>query len=52
MKKMLIVLLVLLFMLTFIRIATSTYENIKRRNNEQMLPIPKYGMTTNSFVLT
>ena len=33
MKKCLSVILVLIFVFAFIRIATSTYENIKRRNN-------------------
>lgn len=33
MKKMLIIILILLFVFSFIRITTSTYENFKRSQN-------------------
>ncbi len=35
MKKFLSIILIILFVLVFIRIATSTYENIKRANDAQ-----------------
>ncbi len=37
MKKILIVVFVLLFMFAVIRITASTYENIKRKNNAQVM---------------
>ncbi len=37
MKKIIISILILLFIFAFIRITTSTYENLKR--NAQLLPI-------------
>ncbi len=46
MKKVLIVILVLLFVFAFIRITTSTYENIKRRNNAQVTPLSEYSIMT------
>ena len=38
MKKCLIVVLILLLTFAFIRITTSTYENIKRRKSAQLMP--------------
>jgi len=37
MKKIIIAILILMFIFAFIRISTSTYENLKR--NTQLLPI-------------
>lgn len=42
MKKILIVALVLLFAFAFIRITTSTLENIKRGNNAQVMSAPEH----------
>ncbi len=41
MKKILIVILVSLLAFAFIRIATSTYENISRKNDEKMEVTPQ-----------
>lgn len=40
MKKILVVILVLLFVFAFIRITTSICENLKRRNDAQGIPVP------------
>lgn len=45
MKKIIIILLIFLLAFAFIRIATSTYENIKRRNNTQVM-FAEYGKKT------
>ena len=37
MKKIILVVLIFLLAFAFIRITTSTYENIKRRNNTQVM---------------
>ena len=39
MKNVIIVILILLLVFAFIRIVTSTYENLKREQNSQVLPI-------------
>lgn len=46
MKKILVVILVLLFVFAFIRITTSTYENIKRTNNAHAMPVSEYKIMT------
>lgn len=48
MKKILITALVLLFAFAFIRITTSTFENIKRKNNEQVISAPEHEIKTGS----
>ena len=52
MKKILISILILIFLFAFIRITTSTYENIKRRNNAQAMPVTEFSIITNFLVLT
>ena len=39
MKNVIIVILIFLFVFAFMRIATSTYENLKRKQNSQVLQI-------------
>ena len=52
MKKILITILILIVVFALIRITTSTYENIKRRNNAQAMPVPDFSIITNFLVLT
>ncbi len=52
MKKILTVILILLFAFAFIRIASSTYENKKRRNNTHALPTYEHSIITSFLVLT
>ncbi len=47
MKKILITILILLLVFALIRITTSTYENIKRRNNAHVMPVSEYRIMTN-----
>lgn len=44
MRKILAVIFILIFAFAFIRITTSTYENIKRRNNAQLFHIHEEGI--------
>ena len=51
-KKILIVGLILLLIFAIIRITTSTYENIKRGNKAQEMPLPTHEITTSFSSLT
>ncbi len=48
MKRILIVILVLILIFAFVRITTSTYENLQRSQNVYVIPIPEYGMLQKS----
>ena len=45
MKKILIAVLILLFIFAFIRISTSTYENMVRDNKEKAMSVTQHEMT-------
>ena len=50
MRKILAVIFILIFAFAFIRITTSTYENIKRRNNAQLFHIHEEGIMKDSLL--